>query len=299
MSEQIEEQYHVYDNGGKTADRYTVFTHADHKYGKEHGNRQGADALGMDEHPTHPQGFSQMTTAKPGAHLGKKIAFHSLAPHLQKHVKERLSENTDLSDYLKGGGKITVAKPHAAYGAQAKQTTKVPSRHMGDMQPRKKTTAQEGLSHTAVDRLTKYFKSVAEVPAQKANTNITKEGVIMNEDFAPIADVITLVANDCHAEASPIVNDLLSARVLDALQSHKETIAQSLFAPSADSLSEETLEEKKWIAGAIKHPGALHRALHVPEGEKIPAEKLEAASHEKSKVGQEARLAKTLKKLHE
>ena len=24
---------------------------------------------------------------------------------------------------------------------------------------------------------------------------------------------------------------------------------------------------KKWIAGAVKHKGALHRALHVPEGE--------------------------------
>ena len=61
----------------------------------------------------------------------------------------------------------------------------------------------------------------------------------MNEDFAPIADVITLVANDQHGEATGIVNDLLSARVLDALQDHKQTIAQTLFAPSADALAEE------------------------------------------------------------
>lgn len=55
---------------------------------------------------------------------------------------------------------------------------------------------------------------------------------------------------------------------------------------------------EKWIQKAIKHPGALHKKLHVPEGEKIPATKLEAATHAKGKLGQEARLAKTLKKLH-
>lgn len=66
-----------------------------------------------------------------------------------------------------------------------------------------------------------------------------KKARTMSEDFAPIADVITLVANDQHGEATGIVNDLLSARVLDALQDHKQTIAQSLFAPSADALAEE------------------------------------------------------------
>lgn len=58
------------------------------------------------------------------------------------------------------------------------------------------------------------------------------------------------------------------------------------------------MEKKKWIAGATKNKGALHRALHVPEGEKIPAKKLEKASHSDSpKLRKEADLAKTLKKL--
>ena len=34
---------------------------------------------------------------------------------------------------------------------------------------------------------------------------------------------------------------------------------------------------RSWIKKAIKHPGGLHRALHVPEGQKIPAAKLAAA----------------------
>ena len=53
----------------------------------------------------------------------------------------------------------------------------------------------------------------------------------------------------------------------------------------------------KWIAGAIKHPGALHEELGVPEGKKIPAKKLAAAAKKSGKVGQRARLAETLKSM--
>lgn len=55
---------------------------------------------------------------------------------------------------------------------------------------------------------------------------------------------------------------------------------------------------KKWISGAIKRPGQLHRDLGVPQGEKIPESKLRAAAKRGGKVGQRARLAETLKKMH-
>jgi hypothetical protein len=56
---------------------------------------------------------------------------------------------------------------------------------------------------------------------------------------------------------------------------------------------------KKWIQGAIKHPGALRKSLHVKEGQKIPAAKLAKAAHSKNpKTRKRAVLAKTLKKLH-
>jgi len=55
---------------------------------------------------------------------------------------------------------------------------------------------------------------------------------------------------------------------------------------------------KKWIAGAIKHPGALRSALHVPKGQKIPASKLAKAAKAPGKMGQRARLAQTFKKMH-
>lgn len=54
---------------------------------------------------------------------------------------------------------------------------------------------------------------------------------------------------------------------------------------------------KNWIAGAIKKPGALHKDLGVPAGQKIPAKKLAAAADKGGKVGQRARLAQTLKKM--
>lgn len=54
---------------------------------------------------------------------------------------------------------------------------------------------------------------------------------------------------------------------------------------------------KNWIAGAIKKPGALHADLGVPKGQKIPAAKLNAAAKQPGKVGQRARLAKTLGKM--
>ena len=55
---------------------------------------------------------------------------------------------------------------------------------------------------------------------------------------------------------------------------------------------------KDWIKGAIKKPGALHKELHVKEGEKIPAKKLKEAEHSKNPVERKrANLAKTLKSL--
>jgi len=56
---------------------------------------------------------------------------------------------------------------------------------------------------------------------------------------------------------------------------------------------------EKWIQKAVKHPGGLHRALHVPADEPIPAGKLERATHSSDpKIKKQAVLARTLKGLH-
>lgn len=59
----------IYDNGGKTFDRYTAV------YLDMPERQPGIYAArGMSENPFHPQGFGQMTTARPGRHLGRRIA---------------------------------------------------------------------------------------------------------------------------------------------------------------------------------------------------------------------------------
>lgn len=62
---------------------------------------------------------------------------------------------------------------------------------------------------------------------------------------------------------------------------------------------------KKWMqpegpgSTIVKHPGALHRALGVPEGKKIPEAKLEKAEHSKNPTTRKrAALAETFKHAH-
>ncbi len=55
-----------------------------------------------------------------------------------------------------------------------------------------------------------------------------------------------------------------------------------------------TTEKKKWIAGAIKRPGALHQKLGVPQGENIPPAKVNVAAKKGGLLGKEARFAKVL-----
>lgn len=66
----------IYDNGGKTWDRYTVLTN--------HG------ALGLSENPNSSQGFSQWGEAIDGNHLGKRINLVDLPGNVQKHILSRV-----------------------------------------------------------------------------------------------------------------------------------------------------------------------------------------------------------------
>lgn len=58
------------------------------------------------------------------------------------------------------------------------------------------------------------------------------------------------------------------------------------------------MAEEHWIEGAIKKKGALHKQLGVPEDKKIPHKKIATAAKKLGKLGERARLAETLEKLH-
>jgi hypothetical protein len=52
-----------------------------------------------------------------------------------------------------------------------------------------------------------------------------------------------------------------------------------------------------WIKEAIKKPGALKKALGIKKEKTIPSKTLNKAAKATGKMGQRARLAKTLKSL--
>lgn len=64
-------------------------------------------------------------------------------------------------------------------------------------------------------------------------------------------------------------------------------------------MAKKSSKKKDWIADAIKNPGALHKKLNVPQGQSIPADKLEKASQsDNPTTKRQANLAKTLKKIN-
>ncbi len=80
----------IYDNGGKTADRYTVV------YMDEPEGKGLYGARGMSEHPTHPQGIGMYCSAMPGKHLGNRIAFEDLPSDCQKVVLQDLKDENGV-----------------------------------------------------------------------------------------------------------------------------------------------------------------------------------------------------------
>lgn len=81
-----------YDNGGKTADRYTVLY-------MDYPERNGCyDARGMNHEPFHPQGIGMSCSAAPGWHLGHRVYLKDLPPDCQKVVMQDLGGVTPVED---------------------------------------------------------------------------------------------------------------------------------------------------------------------------------------------------------
>ena len=79
----------IYDNEGKTLDRYTIVT--DEKQGKF------VAMLGLSAHPTDYNGFSQWSTGTDGPHLGKRVQFEYLTALLQNHIAARVFEPVQIA----------------------------------------------------------------------------------------------------------------------------------------------------------------------------------------------------------
>lgn len=177
-------------------------------------------------------------------------------------------------------------------------------------------------------------KSMKKEQLRNIIKNLIKESINEIEQEADITDMETEMPGDStdggetktqdikltlDRETAQKLHDLLMAQLAtsnDTEGGAEQPVAQdmdndqlppSMEAGQEDELGEITFEQskeieetkKKWIQNAIKpgKKGALHKQLGVPQGEKIPADKLAAAAKKGGKVGQRARLAMTLKKL--
>lgn len=79
-----------YDNGGKTADRYTV-VYIDQPETPVPHCRPHFACVGMSAEPFHPQGFGQHSVATCGAHLGQRVPFATLPADCRRLVESDLT----------------------------------------------------------------------------------------------------------------------------------------------------------------------------------------------------------------
>jgi len=84
----------IYDNEGKTFDRYTVVDVRDaievtERFG---GTKQYYQCLGLSSNPSDPQGYSMWGGCILGKHLGKRIEFAELPENIQQHIIQRFKE---------------------------------------------------------------------------------------------------------------------------------------------------------------------------------------------------------------
>lgn len=109
-----------FDNGGKTADRYTImFTgsllirHPEYSVEFKH---TFIPYLGLSDNPTHPQGFSQWGELKAADAIGyregvrrnERVRWLDLPEHIRQHIIERCKPETPRTPHRKAIGKLTL-----------------------------------------------------------------------------------------------------------------------------------------------------------------------------------------------
>ncbi len=88
----------IYDNGGRTIDRYSILPP---RWAKEYKEMQPGifASIAASERPFHPQGFGQHCSALPGPHLGKRIKWADLPADVQQFARESFPEFSKRSRF--------------------------------------------------------------------------------------------------------------------------------------------------------------------------------------------------------
>ena len=86
----------IYDNGGKSIDRYTItfdiLNQETKKWELWISHQNFLTCLGLSSGYGNYFGFSQFCSCTPGRHLGKLIEFENLPKDVQNHIKERMKD---------------------------------------------------------------------------------------------------------------------------------------------------------------------------------------------------------------
>jgi len=107
-------------------------------------------------------------------------------------------------------------------------------------------------------------------------------------------DLVQAIINKDAVETETAFNAAMAERVSAGIDALRTNVAQNMFTQQA--VSEEQIDEKNWIAGAIKHPGA-EKAAAAKAGESTH-EYMEKHKNSPGKAGKRARLGLTLSKLN-
>ena len=125
-------------------------------------------------------------------------------------------------------------------------------------------------------------------------TQLTPPGEDVEQTPAGPEDANAVVPAEDDTESSA-VNMSADQLPIKAGEESGESV-DDVTSDESDSMDE---AKKKWIQKAITKPGALKKQLGVAAGKKIASNKLSDAAKKSGKLGQRARLARTLRKLKE
>lgn len=81
-----------WDNGGRSADRFTIMPPKSAGEYRESTNRLLMTALAANRFPYHPQGIGMVATAMAGPHLGRRVPWSALSPDVQRFAREAFPE---------------------------------------------------------------------------------------------------------------------------------------------------------------------------------------------------------------
>lgn len=104
--------------------------------------------------------------------------------------------------------------------------------------------------------------------------------------------------SQCHDQTAKCSDKTADASEKGKAFAEKMRLAREAARKRREGGGDTAKSSENWIANATKNKGALHRKLGIPADKKIPAGALNDAAKKGGKLGKEARLAKTLRKLN-